>query len=318
MTLAVETRALTKIYRGKVHALKALDLKVPQGCAFGLLGPNGAGKSTLVKTLLSIVAPTSGHAWLLGTDIASAEARRSVGYLPEGHRFPNYLTGRGVCQYFGKLSGLQGAELEKQVEEKLDLVGMREWGDTKIVRYSKGMNQRVGLAQAMLGNPKLVILDEPTDGVDPVGRHQIREVIQNLCKSGTTVLMNSHLLLEVEQICDQIAIMHHGKVLEQGSVDDIRKAVSADQRNLIVNFETGSPLTPQVREALGALGTCEFQSGTAFEITLPSSNEIDQAVDLLRQNQISIFAVRPRIVNLEQAFIDVISAQEDQHVGGTR
>ncbi len=316
MTLAVETRALTKTYRGKVQALRALDLKVPKGCAFGLLGPNGAGKSTLVKTLLSIVAPTSGHAWLLGRDIGTKEARSKVGYLPEGHRFPAYLTGRGVCRYFGKLSGLEGAELEREVDEKLDLVGMKEWGDTKISRYSKGMNQRVGLAQAMLGKPELVILDEPTDGVDPVGRHQIREVIQGLCAGGTTVLMNSHLLLEVEQICDQIAIMHHGKVLQQGTVDEIRNAVSADQGSLVVSFETG-PLVDSLNAPLQALGDIH-RGANGFEITLPDSTHVDQVVDLLRGGGVSIFAIRPRTANLEQAFIDVISAQEDQGVGGTR
>lgn len=317
MTLAVETKSLTKIYsKGKVHALKALDLKVPQGCAFGLLGPNGAGKSTLVKTLLSIIAPTTGHAWLLGNDIASKEARRHVGYLPEGHRFPNYLTGRGVCRYFGRLSGMEGVELEKDIDEKLELVGMKEWGDTKIVRYSKGMNQRVGLAQAMLGKPKLVILDEPTDGVDPVGRHQIREVILNLRKSGTTVLMNSHLLLEVEQICDQIAIMHHGKVLQQGSTDDIRNAVAIDKGSVVVGFET-SEISDEVAAKIDKLG--ERQAGAhGFELTLPDQTHIDAVVDLLRKNKVSILAIRPRTANLEQAFIDVISAEDDQGVGGSR
>ena len=151
MTLAVETKNLTKVYKGKIHALKGVDLKVPVGSAFGLLGPNGAGKSTLVKTLLSIVSPSGGSGWILGQDIGVAEARRHVGYLPEAHRFPRYLTGRGVCQYFGKLSGLTGPELDKQVEEKIALVGMAEWADTKIAKYSKGMNQRIGLAQAMVG-----------------------------------------------------------------------------------------------------------------------------------------------------------------------
>lgn len=317
MTLAVETKSLTKIYpKGKVHALKALDLKVPQGCAFGLLGPNGAGKSTLVKTLLSIISPTSGHGWLLGTDIANKEARRNVGYLPEGHRFPNYLTGRGVCRYFGRLSGLEGAELEKEIDEKLELVGMKEWGDTKIIRYSKGMNQRVGLAQAMLGKPKLVILDEPTDGVDPVGRHQIREVILNLRKAGTTVLMNSHLLLEVEQICDQIAIMHHGKVLQQGSTDDIRNAVSVEKGSVTVVFECGA-ISDELDAKLDKLGERE-KGANGFDITLPDRDHIDKVVDLLRKNKVSIYAVKPRTANLEQAFIDVISAQEDQHVGGSR
>lgn len=318
--LAVETKSLTKIYKSKVHALKGIDLKVPAGSAFGLLGPNGAGKSTLVKTLLSIVRPTSGMGWLLGRDIEDKEARREVGYLPEGHRFPRYLTGRGVCRYFGQLSGLEGPELDKQVEEKLELVGMKEWADTKITRYSKGMNQRVGLAQAMMGKPKLVILDEPTDGVDPVGRTQIRDVIKSLTKQGVTVFLNSHLLAEVEQICDEVAIMHHGSILEQGSIEEIRDEVTADADMLMVRFVTGE-ISKDLRKEIKALGKKYkgmSKHGGGFELGLLDTSQVDPVIDLLRQNEVSIHAIEPRRVNLEQAFIDLISQQDDQGVGGTQ
>lgn len=314
---AVETHGLTKVYRGRVQALKAVDIKVPAGSAFGLLGPNGAGKSTLVKTLLSIVHPTAGAATLFGQDISLPQARVGVGYLPEGHRFPQYLTGRGVLEYFGQLGGLQGQKLEEEIEQKLALVGMSDWASTRITRYSKGMLQRVGLAQAMLGNPRLVILDEPTDGVDPIGRHQMREVIQSLCRTGTTVFLNSHLLLEVEQICDHVAIMHHGRVVKQGPIDEVRSTVRNNRGLLEVRFATG-PVSPECRARLETLGPLRDGEGGAMVLSLDDDSQISSAIDMLRQDGVAIFAVEPARVNLEQAFIALIDAQEDQGVGGTR
>ena len=333
MALAVETKALTKVYRGKIEALKGVDLQVPRGAAFGLLGPNGAGKSTLVKALLSIVRPTAGTGKILGNPIEDPESRRGVGYLPEGHRFPQYLTGRGVCRYFGQLSGLGGDELEKDVDEKLEIVGMKDWADTKVSKYSKGMAQRVGLAQAMLGKPKLVFLDEPTDGVDPVGRHHIRQVIKDLCKGGTTVFLNSHLLLEVEQICEHVAIMHHGRILQQGSIDEIRAAVRLDRSTINVRFST-SKLSKKAIAAVEAIGKAmqlaeagppgaayratgdEKQAG--FEITLEGDAKTTEVIDALRAHEVRVYAVEPSRPNLEDAFIDLISSQEDQSVGAER
>ncbi len=316
---AVQARGLCKTYRSmrsNVEALRSVDLRVPWGCAFGLLGPNGAGKSTLVKTLLSVVAPTGGAATLMGTDISRAEARQGVGYLPENHRFPRYLTGRGVCDYFGKLSGLRGPELRREVEEKLGLVGMQDWADTKVAKYSKGMAQRIGLAQALLGRPKLVFLDEPTDGVDPVGRHQLRELIKSLRESGTTVFLNSHLLLEVEQVCDHVAIMHKGRVLEQGSLEEIRATVTRNRGTLNVRFATG-PLPDAARAALGEVGSFEEVSG-GLQVALESEAQISEVIDRLRARGVAIFAVEPTRVNLEEAFLDVINQQEDQAVGAAR
>ncbi|MBN2195927.1 MAG: ABC transporter ATP-binding protein [Polyangiaceae bacterium] len=314
---AVETFGLTKVYRGKIQALRAVDLKVPLGAAFGLLGPNGAGKSTLVKTLLSIVAPTAGAGTLLGKDISLAAARRGVGYLPEGHRFPHYLSGRGALEYFGRLGGLRGDELADEVESKLTLVGMAEWGSTRVTKYSKGMQQRIGLAQAMLGHPQLVFLDEPTDGVDPIGRHQIRELIKELCRQGTTVFLNSHLLLEVEQICDHVAIMHHGRILRQGSTDAVRDAVRADRALLDVRFTTG-PLDAEARAAVERVGVVTDVEGGGIEVALKDDDEISAVIDVLREHAVRITAVEPRRANLEEAFIALIDQQEDQSVGGVR
>jgi len=317
MELAVETKGLSKTYkRGRILALKALDLQVPVGSAFGLLGPNGAGKSTLVKTLLTIVRASGGSATLLGIDFRKPEARRNVGYLPEGHRFPGYLTGAGVCEYFGRLAGLRGADLASQIREKLELVGMSEWADVKVSRYSKGMAQRVGLAQAMLGNPKLIFLDEPTDGVDPLGRQEIREVIKRLCRQGSTIFLNSHLLSEVEQVCDRIAVMHHGRILKQGSVREIIETVTGGQGALQVRFRT-SPLDARARESVEKRGPFT-PSDDGFVLNLPGPQAVTPLIDELRAADVEIFAVEPQHANLEEAFIRLIQQQSDQGVGGTR
>jgi ABC-2 type transport system ATP-binding protein len=314
--LAVETRQLAKTYRGKIEALAGVDLRVPSGSAFGLLGPNGAGKSTLVKTLLSIVRPTSGAATLFGQDISHPAARRSVGYLPEGHRFPRYLTGRGVLQYFGQLAGLRGEELEKQIEDKLALVGMTDWATTRVTRYSKGMQQRIGLAQAMLGDPRLVFLDEPTDGVDPIGRHQMRELIKEVCERGTTVFLNSHLLLEVEQICDHVAIMHQGRILQQGTLDEVRGAVREEHALLNVRFATGK-VGKKARQAVAAIGGVDDADG-GIVVGLKKEDDISGVIDVLREHGVKIYAVEPTTMNLEEAFINLIDQQEDQGVGAHR
>jgi ABC-2 type transport system ATP-binding protein len=316
MEFALETKGLTKTYkRGKIQALKALDLQVPKGCAFGLLGPNGAGKSTLVKTLLGIVSATSGSATLLGEDFRRVESRRSVGYLPEGHRFPSYLTGRTLCNYFGRLSGLRGDTLTREIDEKLELVGMKEWADTKVSKYSKGMAQRVGLAQAMLGNPKLLLLDEPTDGVDPVGRMELRKVIQRQREKGVTVFFNSHLLSEVEQVCDRVAIMHHGLILHQGTVRELITNITGGQGTLHVRFRV-SRVDESLAAKISGFGPWGPVEG-GFMITLQNANAITAVVDMLREQKVEIFAIEPQHANLEEAFIQLISRQADKSVGGT-
>ncbi len=317
MEFALETKGLSKTYkRGRIQALKALDLQVPKGCAFGLLGPNGAGKSTLVKTLLGIVRASSGSATLLGQDFMKAESRRQVGYLPEGHTFPRYLTGRTLCDYFGRLSGLKGETLKREIDEKLEWVGMKEWADTKVGKYSKGMAQRVGLAQAMLGNPRLLLLDEPTDGVDPVGRLELRKVIQRQREKGVTVFINSHLLSEVEQVCDRVAIMHHGLILHQGSTRELIQNITGGQGTLHVRFAV-SRVDEALAQKVSAFGPWSPVEG-GFMLTLQNAQAITPVVDMLREQKIEIFAIEPQHANLEEAFIQLISRQADKSVGGTR
>src|SRR5438270_3523587 len=220
---AIETRGLEKIYRSRfrareIKAVSNLTLRVPVGVKFGLLGPNGAGKTTFVKMLLAAVNPSAGSAALFGRDAQDPEARRSVGYLPENHRFPIYFTGRGMLDFYASLSGVAAAERKRRIPEVLELVGLKDWGDVRIKKYSKGMLQRLGLAQALIHRPMLLVLDEPTDGVDPVGRRHIRDILNGLTGTGVTVFINSHLLSEVEAFCEYVAILKKGELALEGKI----------------------------------------------------------------------------------------------------
>jgi len=220
-SLALDLKFVEKRYGKKVHALKGVSLKVARGEVFGLLGPNGAGKSTLVKILMTVVKPTRAEGTVLGLPMATKEALRRVGYLPENHRFPKYLTGRQTLDFFAALSGAPRSWRKRRIPELLDVVGMTEWADQKVSRYSKGMLQRVGIAQALSADPDLVVLDEPTDGVDPMGRRDIRDVLVRLRNEGKTVFINSHLLSELEMICDRVAIMVSGRVARYGTLGEL-------------------------------------------------------------------------------------------------
>jgi ABC-2 type transport system ATP-binding protein len=301
--VAVSVRGLTKVYRGRIDAVSDLTLQIGRGIAFGLLGPNGAGKSTLVKMLLSIVRPTAGTGALFGQDIGLPAARRGVGYLPERPSFPPYLTGREVCRYFGRLLGLGGPELEADIDKQLSRVGMTEAADRRTPRYSKGMVQRIGLAQAMLGQPRLIVLDEPTDGLDPVGRHEIREVIRELKRTGTTVLINSHLLEEVEHTCDELAILHGGKLLRQGTVDQICATVRTASRQKRVRFAAGPLLSAQA-DLEKRFGTLRVDADK-FELRL-LDEQVTEVIEILRRHKVVIHAIEPERESLEAAFIELV------------
>jgi ABC-2 type transport system ATP-binding protein len=223
--LAIETIELRKVFRNswngqELTAVDGISLRVPRGTTFGLLGPNGAGKTTFVKMLLSACHATSGRALIFGKDASLAESRRPIGYLPENHRFPTYFTGRGMLEFYGALSA--APHDAQSVDALSELVGLeRRWLDVRIGKYSKGMLQRLGLAQALIHKPRILILDEPTDGVDPVGRRHIREVLRRLEEEGVTILLNSHLLVEVEEFCREVAIVNRGRVILEGKMKDL-------------------------------------------------------------------------------------------------
>ncbi|MCK6476890.1 MAG: ABC transporter ATP-binding protein [Phycisphaerales bacterium] len=206
---AIDLSHVSKTYGRKVRALRDIAMHVARGEIFGLLGPNGAGKSTLVKILMTVIRPSRADGTMLGGRIGDKSVLRRVGYLPEHHRFPEYLTGRQVIEFYGAMAEVPRRERRRRSVELLELVGMKEWGDTKVKGYSKGMRQRVGIAQALVNDPELVVLDEPTDGVDPVGRRDIRAILSRLREQGRTVFLNSHLLSELEMVCDRVAILVH-------------------------------------------------------------------------------------------------------------
>jgi ABC-2 type transport system ATP-binding protein len=223
---AVEIRGLTKHYplhwrRGRLLALEDLDLTVGQGEVFGLLGPNGSGKSTTMKLLLGLVAPTRGTAKIFGEKAGSMAARKRLGFLPENPYFPAFLSGREVLRYYGKLTGLSGRALEVRLETLLELVDLRGAGERRLRTYSKGMLQRIGLAQALLHDPDLLLLDEPTAGVDPLGSRQIRDLILMLKSQGKTVIFSSHLLEQVEEVADRVVILHQGRKLREGRLEEL-------------------------------------------------------------------------------------------------
>ncbi len=305
MDYAIETKGLAKTYRNGTQALGGVDLQVPHGVCFGLVGPNGAGKSTLIKALLGIIHASEGSATINGVDHRQPHSRRGVGYLPEGHAFPPYLTGRAVCRYYGRLGGFKGKELERDISEKLEWVGMADRADEKVTKFSKGMKQRIGLAQALLGKPSLVFLDEPTDGLDPIGRAEIREVIRKITSEGTTVFFNSHLLSEVEQICTELAILNNGQLVHRGPTSKLVAEMDTGDSRLWVEFEIGE-LPEALWTTLEGRGAKRIDRG--LRVPLEDREGISSVVDELRAAEVAIYEIRPREKSLEDAFIQLLKA----------
>jgi ABC-2 type transport system ATP-binding protein len=234
---AIELRGLVKDFsiglRGvKLRAVDQLDLRIEAGQVFGLLGPNGSGKSTTIKIVLGLLAPTAGTAAVFGVPSGQLAARRDVGYLPESPYFYRHLTGRELVAFYARICGLADAMLAQRVTDVIALVGLSDSADRRVGTYSKGMLQRIGLAQALVHDPRLVILDEPTAGVDPVGAAAIAEIILQLKARGKTVLITSHLLGQIEDICDRVAILDRGQLLLEGAVRDL--VGRADRQALVL------------------------------------------------------------------------------------
>ena len=250
---AVAVRDVTKVFpipfqRRSVVALRDLNLEVSPGQIYGLLGPNGSGKSTTLKIILGLVSPTRGRTEIFGRDSNLVESRESVGFLPESPYFYKYLTGVETIRFYGKLCGLHGAGLRRRVDELLALVGLNSARDRRLGSYSKGMLQRIGLAQALVQEPRLVILDEPTAGVDPAGAREIRDLILNLKSRGITVLLSSHLLGQVQEICDRVGILANGVLVREGALPDLL----AIQNQTDVVLENASPEFLEEIERLAA------------------------------------------------------------------
>jgi ABC-2 type transport system ATP-binding protein len=303
MDLAIETEGLSKTFRRRwssqeFRAVQEVSLRVSRGGTFGLLGPNGAGKTTFVKMLLSCMHPTAGRAKVFGKDTRDAAARRSIGYLPENHRFPTYMTGRGMLDFYSALSGLEGPDRKRRIGELLTLVGLADWGDTRLGKYSKGMLQRIGLAQALMHEPSLLVLDEPGDGVDPVGRRQIRDILHGLEAKGVTIFLNSHLLSEVELFCREVAIIHKGKLALQGKVADL--TASGGYR-----VETEGAPARLIDELRADASSVSVKDGTV-EFRFPTRQAANHAVDKLRAEKCEIEAVSRSRTTLEEVFMRTV------------
>ena len=225
-TIAAEITHLHKVFktpwkRTGVHAVNDVSITIPAGHIYGLIGPNGSGKSTTMKALLGLVRPTSGTCRIFGVAGDSAEARGQIGFLPENAYFYKFLTGRETVRFYGKLSGLRGSDLKDRTEELLKLVDLEDAADRRLGGYSKGMLQRIGLAQSLVSRPKLLVLDEPTAGVDPIGSRMIRDIILGLKEQGMTIFLCSHLLEQVQEVCDSVGIIYRGRMVAQGALSDL-------------------------------------------------------------------------------------------------
>jgi ABC-2 type transport system ATP-binding protein len=310
-TPVIETAGLSKVWRSGIfrrtrfQALDNVTLTVPRGSIYGLLGPNGAGKTTLIKILLGIVSRTAGHATVLGHPAGSMAARCQIGYLPENHRLPRHLSANTALEYYGSLSGMSLSQIRAARPLLLEQVGLKGRERERVSGYSKGMLQRLGLAQAMLHRPQLIILDEPTDGVDPVGRREIRDVLRQLAAAGHTIFLNSHLLQEIELICDQVAILSKGRLLRTGSVQELTKAIKDaplqlqlfGERSIIEQILTAWPGSTLREAAPGAV---------EIEVSIATQTDADRLIDTLRARGVSIFRMARRERTLEEVFMTIV------------
>ncbi|MEX0602546.1 MAG: ABC transporter ATP-binding protein [Bacteroidota bacterium] len=298
--------SLSKKYRlrpysqSMVTALADVSFSVASGEIFGLLGPNGAGKTTFVKILLSIVRPSSGAATIFGKPHTERAVRSRIGYLPENHRFPSFLTGLDTLLYFGGMHGLRGTQLRQKSLDLMKLVGLQDWKHARIRKYSKGMLQRLGLAQALLSNPDVLFLDEPTDGVDPIGRREIRDLLKTFRDQGKTIFLNSHILSEVESLCDRVAILHKGSLLKVGTVGSITA------RSLEYELRTALPPSADVLSILRSATPSAGMTATGYTFSVQDVGHLNRAVDLLRARSVAIESIVPLRNTLEDSFIKLI------------
>ena len=322
--LAIEVHHVAKTYRGRVRALRGIEMRVRRGELFGLLGPNGAGKSTLVKIMMTVVRPTRAEGTVLGQPIGHKPTLARVGYLPENPRFPPYLSGRQALEFYAALAKVDRRTRRRRATELLELVGLKDWAKARIGTYSKGMQQRLGLAQALANSPELIVLDEPTDGLDPVGRRETRELLKRLRDEGATVFLNSHMLGEVEQVCDRVAILVGGKVVHEGMVDDLTARTQYYEIQLDGEPTPGmqdtiwtalalrpespaQPATPTVRRGTLPSGEAVELAGGRIRIVIASPQRLQPVIDALRSSSLVIESVRPVRQSLEDFFIATVS-----------
>ncbi len=303
---AIRIQNFTKLYpvprqKEKRVAVDDLTLGVPQGSLFGFLGPNGAGKTTTIKMLLGFIPPTAGEAWLFERPVGEDQARRRVGYLPEQPYFPKFLSALEVVRAHAGLSGLSGARAKERVEGCLRQVGMWDNRHMVLAKCSKGMTQRVGLASALVGDPDLLIMDEPSSGLDPVGRKELRALLTTLKNEGKTIFLSSHLLSEMESVCDRVGVMARGKLVACGTPQEITRA-QGEVRVQIEQPERDEALATQVEEWGGSV---EATGETGASLRVPPAL-VYRVMGLLEQRRARLVAVSPQRETLEDAFLRLV------------
>lgn len=294
---AIETQSLRRRFGDKL-AVADLSLTVDQGEVFGFLGPNGAGKTTSLKMLLGLIAPTSGSGRLMGIPIGERRARERVGFLPEHFRFQDWLTGRELLQFHGRLFGMSGTALEQRIEALLARVDLLDAAHQRVSTYSKGMTQRVGLAQALLHSPRLVFLDEPTSGLDPIGRRLVRDIIRELKADGVTVFLNSHLLSEVEQTCDRVVFVKQGRIVRE-------MRLGSEAHGLELELRLGA-VSEEAAIALAAMGSGAREEQGRWRLRLEGEAQVADVVRMLVARGVAVYGVRSSLPTLEQMFLEVL------------
>jgi len=304
---AIEILGLEKTYmvgfwrKRPKTALRPLNLTVEEGEIFGFLGPNGAGKTTTLKLLMGLIFPTAGSARMLGRDFTDPEIKAQIGFLPEQPYFYDHLTAHELLEYYGQLSGVPAKKRKQRAEEVLQQVGLRDIQGVQLRKFSKGMLQRVGIGQAIFHDPKLVFFDEPMSGLDPMGRREVRDLMEQLKLAGKTVFFSTHILSDAEALCDRVAIIHRGELRGVGAVEDLTSSVQGK-----VEVIWQGTLVPASIKALGAQ---YHVTGDTVRAVLPE-NQQDAAIDALRRERIRLIAITPVRTSLEDYFVEKLQRAE--------
>ena len=298
---------MRKVYRTRlggrsIVALDGVDFAVQPGEIFGLLGPNGAGKTTAVKILLNLTRPTNGSARLMGISVDDPESRRKVGYLPEGHRFPGYLTARETLSIFGRMSGVDPKSLAARIPLLLERLRIGQWADVRVKKFSKGMTQRLGLAAALIHQPSVLLLDEPTDGVDPVGRREIRDLLKEEAAKGTAIFLNSHLLSEIELTCDRVGVLRSGKLIAYGKIEELTTRKSRYRL-------AAAPMDDALVEAFRQSGAGIERMNGHLLIEVRDLQHLNALIDRARASGAVLSELAPVRSTLEDVFVDLVRAE---------
>ncbi|MBC7326484.1 ABC transporter ATP-binding protein [bacterium] len=299
----IKTEGLTKHFydplrRQAITAVDNLDLIVERGEIFGFLGPNGAGKTTTIKMLLGLIFPTSGQAWVLGNPIGDKKTREKISYMPENPYFYDYMTGEDLLYFYGGLFGLKGEALRKKVDELLGIVGLSEHRKKELRGYSRGMLQRIGIAQALINDPELLILDEPTSGLDPIAHREVRELLIRLKEQGKTIFLCSHQLSDVEMVCDRVGIMNRGKLVRTGRLEDLLKV---GEMEIAVEG-----LEPSKIDAAEKIASRVYKKNGDVLLYADGEDKAQEIIDFVRQNGGKILSMVPLRRSLEELFVEIV------------